>query len=134
MSQSQQLDRITRHLATDERLVGFFLATQPFKVWAYLIIGPLSLMATRTYHVAVTDKGIHFHLQKGIGTLPQYDFFSYAEIESFKIGKGRLQLPLHFKFCNGRDAKFKAQKNAVKKVPKINTEILEHIKQHIRQR
>jgi hypothetical protein len=132
MHKDKACEHIKQNLSSNEDLVGFFQAQKPCKFWLYFIIGPLILLATRNYFIAVTNKGIHFHMLNFLGKYSQHDFFSYTEIEKIKIGKGVITIPITFFFSNGAKLKIKAFKKGVKDMAKLEENTLDYINKHIR--
>lgn len=122
---------IEKNLKPDDSLVGFFLAQKPFKIWLFLFIGPFAAFSMKTYFIAVSKKGIYFHLLNMMGKFANNDFFEYSEIESVKIGKGMLQCPMSFKFRNGRSINIRAQLKGVDRVAKLTEETRQYIQNNI---
>lgn len=92
---------------------------QPFKIWLFLLVGPLAAFGMKHYFVAVSERGIYFFRLKLWNKFLPADFFAYEEIASVKIGKGMLQRPMKFTFNNGRKLSIKAQLKGVEKVAKL---------------
>lgn len=109
------------------------MAQRPFKIWLFFLIGPLAVLSMKSYFVAVTSKGLHFHTLNLLGKFSQHDFFSYNEIDSVKIGNGALQIPMKYTFSNGRKLKIKAQKKGMERVAKIDEKTLEFLKKNVQQ-
>lgn len=122
---------IEKNIASDDSLIGFFYAIQPFKWWLFLLIGPLAVLSMKSLFVAVTKNGLTFHRLNMLGKFSDNDFFSYKEIDNVKIGKGLLQRPMEFKFTNGRRLKIKAQLKGVASVAKITDPVQRHIESNI---
>ncbi len=80
MHKDKASEHIKQNLSSNEDLIGFFYAQKLPKFWLYFLIGPLSFLAIKFYFVAVTNKGIHFHMLNMLGKFSQHDFFSYNEI------------------------------------------------------
>jgi hypothetical protein len=72
----------------------------------FFIIGPLAILSTKTYFVAVTTKGVYFHRLNLFGKFAGIDFFEFGEIENVKMGIGMIQRPMKFQFKNARNIKF----------------------------
>ena len=131
MHKDTAFEHIKKATPTDEELIGYFMATKPFKIWLFVVIGPLAALSMKQYFVAITNAGVHFYKLNLLGKFSQHDFFSYDEIESIKIGKGAMWIPMKFKFASGRKLKVKAQKKGLDRVAKIDDKTLEYIKQNI---
>jgi hypothetical protein len=132
MHKDKAEEHIKQNLSSNEDLVGFFQAINFPKLWLRLLLGPLMGFAMKQYFIAVTNKGIHFHMLNRLGKFSHHDFFFYNEIEKIKIKKGTLTLPLIFFFSNGTELKLKAQKKGLERVAKIDEKTLDYIKQHIK--
>jgi hypothetical protein len=122
---------IQKNIASDDFLIGFFYAIQPFKWWLFFLIGPLAVLSMKSLFVAVTKNGLTFHRLNMLGKFSGSDSFTYKEIENVKIGKGLLQRPMEFKFINGRKLKIKAQLKGVASVAKITEPVQRHIEANI---
>lgn len=122
---------IEKNLASDDSLVGFFYAVQPFKWWLFLLIGPLAVLSMKSLFVAVTKNGLTFHRLNMLGRFSGSDSFAYKEVDGVKIGKGLLQRPMKFKFTNGRTLNIKAQLKGVASVAKITEPVQRHIESNI---
>lgn len=122
---------IEKNIASDDSLIGFFYAIQPFKWWLFLLIGPLAVLSMKSLFVAVTKNGLTFHRLNMLGKFSDNDSFSYKEIDNVKIGKGLLQRPMEFKFTNGRRLEIKAQLKGVASVAKITDPVQRHIESNI---
>jgi hypothetical protein len=118
---------ILPHLKSEEELIGFFQATYTPSMWWYFLIGPLSLFAMRTYLIAVTNKGLQFHKFTMWGKPDTYDFFSYPEMNTLKLGSGFLQAPLKVTFVNGRALKLKAQLKGARRVATLDEKTKEYL-------
>lgn len=131
MHKDKALAHIKKDLASEEELIGFFQAQGAFRLWLFFIIGPLAVLSLRQYFVAVTNKGIHFHLLNILGKFSQHDFFSYDEIKKIEIGKGMLQIPIKFFFEN-KKLKIKAQKKGFERVATVDEKTLDYIKNNVK--
>ncbi len=133
MKTEEARQEIDNHLAPAENLLGFFFAQGATNLGLFFLIGPLAAFSIRSYYVAATNLGIHFHLINLHGGFTHSDFFPFEEIENVNIGKGALQTPMKFVFSNGRDVKIKAQKRGLGNVAKVTPEVLDHIVKNVGQ-
>lgn len=133
MKKEEAREEIGRRLAPNEDLVGFFVAQGATNFGLFFLIGPLAAFSIRSYYVAVTDLGVHFHLINLHGGFRHSDFFSYKEIEAVNVCDGTLQIPIKFLFSNGRDLEIKAQKRGLARVAKAEPEVLDHITKNVGQ-
>ena len=132
MDKSKALVHVKENLTEADSLLGLFQATKPFKIWLFLILGPLAVLSVRTYIIAVSEQGIYFHRLNLMGKFTDFDFFTYNEINQVKFGKGWLQCPAAFLFFNDRRLYVKAQLKGVKKVAKLSGDLQRIIEQKIR--
>lgn len=133
MHKHQAYEHIKQTLPEDQELIGFFIAQRCLQIWLFLLIGPLALLNQKAYFVAVTNKGVHFYGLNLLGKFSQHDFFTYDEIDSLKIGKGMLQIPMKYKFAGGKKLNIRAQKKGVDRVAKIDEATLEFLKKNTEQ-
>lgn len=131
MNKNQVLEHINEPVQQGDVLVGFFQATQSFKIWLFFLIGPLAVLSMKFYFVAVTQQGIYFHRLNLWGKFSDYDFFTFDEIQNVEMGDGYLQKPMRYYFKNGRKLKLKAQLKGSQKVAKLDDETLEYIKKRL---
>jgi hypothetical protein len=132
MHKDKAHEHIKQNMSSNEELIGFFQALKPCKLWIHFIIGPLAAFAIRHYFIAVTNKGIHFHMLNLSGNFSQQDFFDYKEIEKIEIKNGVMTTPITFFFANGTKIKIKAQKKGVERVAKLEEKTLDYIKKNIK--
>lgn len=133
MHKNEALTHIKNKLTSDEELIGFFMAQKPFKIWLFVLIGPLAVLSMKPYYIAVTNKGVHFHLLNLLGKFSKHDFFKFEEIDSLKIGNGVMRIAMKYVFSNGRKLKIKAQKKGLDRIAKIDEATLQYLKNAIRQ-
>jgi len=118
---------ILPNLKQGEELIGFFTAIySPAFIWFFLF-GPLYYFGNRSYWVAVTDVGLHLHKLTFWGKPDTYEFTSYAEISSLKLGKGLLQAPLKLKFSNGKKLALKAILKGLERAGKLDDQTKEFL-------
>lgn len=132
MKKEEAQQYIEQHLKPGDSLVGFFQAIQPFKIWLFVLIGPLAVFSMKYYFVAVTQQGITFHRLNLLGKFAGQDDFAYDDIEKATIGKGWLQRPMKFFFKNGRKLYVKGQLKGVEKIAKLNEATQRFIEEHVR--
>lgn len=131
MKKEEAINHIQKNLIQGDVLKGIFYAIQPFKIWLFFIIGPLAVLSMKHHFVGVSEKGLYFQPLNLLGKFTEYDYFSYDEIESVKIGKGYLQKPVEFQFKNGRSLMLKAQLRGGSKVAKLNEATQQYIEKNI---
>lgn len=131
MKKDEVRQRLSSELSDGEQMVGLFQAMTPLNIPLFLILGPLIALTIRQYFVALTDRGIHFQKTNLFGKLTQRDFFPYEEIMSARIGKGIMQVPMKYVFSNGRKLKLNAQRKGVKRVAKIDDEMIQYIRNNV---
>lgn len=131
MDKNMAFEHINENLSQGDVLVGFFQATQSFKLWLFFLIGPLAVLSMKFYFVAVTQRGIYFHRLNFWGKFADYDFFQFDEIENVEMGDGFLQKPMQYFFKNGRKLKLKAQLKGTQKVAKLDEETLQYLNKHL---
>jgi hypothetical protein len=122
---------IESQIASDDELIGYFFAIQPFKLWLFVLIGPFAIFTMKYLYVAVTKNSIVFYPLNIFGKFSGADSFAYKEIESVKISKGILQRPMVFTFASGRVLKLKAQLKGSSNVAKITGPVQQYIEEHI---
>ena len=132
MKKEKAKEYIEKNLSPDDSLIGFFAAQQSFKIWLFLLIGPLAVLSMKSYFVAVTRKGIYFHRLNLLGKFSDYDFFEFTEIETVRIAKGTFQRPMKFNFKNGRNIEIKAQVKGLDRIAKLTEETLQQIQNNIK--
>lgn len=121
MKKEKVEQHITAILGENETLESYFLAQELHRRW-FLLLGPLAALTLRSYYIAVTSEGVHFHRVDLRDRIAMSDFFSYSEITAVNVKGGMLQKPLRFSFSNGRTLKVKAQVKGVASVPKLTAE------------
>jgi len=131
MNKNMAFEHINENLSQGDVLVGYFQATQSFKLWLFFLIGPLAVLSMRFYFVAVTQRGVYFHRLNFWGKFADYDFFQFDEIENVDIGDGFIQKPMRYFFKNGRKLKLKAQLKGTQKVAKLDEETLQYLTEHL---
>jgi len=124
---------ISENIGSDEELIGFFQAVQPFKIWLFFIIGPLAVFSMKFFFLAVTNKGVYFFRLNYFDKFVTKDLFLYREIKSLEIGKGMLQRPMKFTFANDKVVKVKAQLKGVDKIAKLLPETQEYLEKQFPQ-
>lgn len=125
MNKEKTREYLRTFLTSEDYMIGFFNASRPVNIIWFFLIGPLAVFGIKSYYVAVSNQGVNFHGLNFLGKFSHNDFFPYEEIESVEIGNGIFQIPMRYKFSNGRKIKLNAQKRGSKSVEKIdaNTEM-----------
>ncbi|NJD07285.1 MAG: hypothetical protein FIA97_12435 [Methylococcaceae bacterium] len=131
MDKEKAKEHISKYLEMNDSLIGFFFATQPFKMWLFFLIGPLAFLSMRYYFIAVSEQGLYFFRLNFWGKFLPADFFAYNEIASVKIGKGFTQRPMKFTFENNRKLAIKAQLKGLEKVAKLTHETQSYLESHV---
>jgi len=121
---------ILENLAEGDKLVGFFSGISSPKFWWYLLIGPLAHLRTKTYFVAVSNRGVYFNPLILFNKFGAIDFFEFEDIKNVKIAKGFIQRSFLFQFKNGRKLKIQAPLFG-KKGLKIEEDVQKYIENNI---
>lgn len=127
MEKRKVLEEVSKVLKEDEDLVGAFLARSIPPFWTNLISPLLSAFKTKTYYIAVTNKGIYIHMTNIFDKLVEYNFYNYDEILELQIKKGFLVKKMKFIFKNEEKINISAPAFGIEKLAKILPEVEDYL-------